>query len=140
MGNTYEEILKNKGLTKKEFDKIISKYIKVTDNSVQKADEYINSEYKDNFQKQLDMKKALTTIVKNLLFDKELKEREKKILLYIEKNKKIMEQSIENIIEVIYNKFKENFSLIYSEDEIKAFIILILYKLMEDMYEENDNK
>ncbi|MFQ8661522.1 MAG: dsDNA nuclease domain-containing protein [Clostridia bacterium] len=140
MGNTYEEILKNKGLTKKEFDKIISKYIKVTDNSVQKADEYINSEYKDNFQKQLDMKKALTTIVKNLLFDKELKEREKKILLYIEKNKKIMEQSIENIIEVIYNKFKENFSLIYSEDEIKAFIILILYKLMEEMYEENDNK
>ena len=139
-GNDYEEIINNKGITKEEFDNMINKYIKVTDNSVEKASEYIHSKYKDNFQRDIDMIKALTSVVKKILCDEELKENENKILLYIKKNRNVMEDNIENVIEVIYDEFSNKFDIIYSEDEIRAFIILILYKLREGIYEENDNK
>lgn len=139
-GNDYEEIINNKGITKEEFDNMINKYIKVTDNSVEKASEYIHSKYKDNFQRDIDMIKALTSVVKKILCDEELKENENKILLYIRKNRNVMEDNIENVIEVIYDEFSNKFDIIYSEDEIRAFIILILYKLREGIYEENDNK
>ena len=112
----------------------------MTDNSVEKASEYIHSKYKDNFQRDIDMIKALTSVVKKILCDEELKENENKILLYIKKNRNVMEDNIENVIEVIYDEFSNKFDIIYSEDEIRAFIILILYKLREGIYEENDNK
>lgn len=139
-GNNYEEILKNKGMTKKEFDNIINTYIRVTDNSIEKAKEYIVLKYSDNFQKEIDMKRALTNVVKNLLCDEELKSNEKEILSYIKQNKYIMEQGIENLIEVIYNNFREKVSFTYSDNEIKALVILILHKLREGIYEEDDNK
>ena len=139
-GNNYQQIIEKKAMTKKEFDEIINKYIQVTDNSVEKAKNYIDSKYYDNFQKKVNMKKSLSTVVKNLLCDNELKNIEHEIVLYLKENGKIMEQSIENIIEDVYKIFKDKISFLYSEDDKKALIILILHKMEENMYEEDDNK
>ena len=60
---------------------------------------------------------------------------EKDIIKYINENNKFLEDNLNNIIDKLYKKYKEKFDMEYSDEEIKSFLILILMKREEEMYE-----
>ena len=64
-----------------------------------------------------------------------LKKLEKEIVKYINNNVEILENNLCNIVETLYLKYKEKFEVEYSDEEIKSFLILILMKREEEMYE-----
>ena len=78
---------------------------------------------------------ALSSIVQKINFSNTLKKIEKEIIKYINENNKFLEDNLNNIIDKLYKKYKEKFDMEYSDEEIKSFLILILMKREEEMYE-----
>ena len=133
--NTYDELIEKKSLSKENIMEIFNKHIDISNNSVEKAKNYIEKEYSDNYGKKLKMMIALSSVVQKINISNILKKMEKEIIEYINNNNKLLEDSLNNIIDKLYKKYKEKFEIEYSDEEIKSFLILILMKREEEMYE-----
>ena len=132
---SYDELIDKKAISKETITEIFEKHIELSNNAVEKSKELIQELYQDNYGKKLKMKNALASIVQKLNFSSELKKREKEIIEYINKNIEILNDSFGNIISRLYEIFKDKFNMEYSEEEVKSFLVLILMKREEEMYE-----
>ena len=133
--NTYEELVKNKGISKDNIKELFNKHMEISNNSVEKAKQNIERIYEKNYNERVNMIVALSSIVQKLNISKKLKELESEIIKSINQDTNILENNLENIVNILYEKYKNKFDIEYSKDEIKSFIILILMKREEEMYE-----
>ena len=99
------------------------------------AKEKIEDIYSDNYGKKLDMLVALTSVVKKIDLSKELKRIEKDIIKFINENNNVLKNKLNIVIDTLYENYREKFSIEYSDDEVRSFLILILMKREEQMYE-----
>lgn len=132
---TYEELVKNKGISKDNIKELFNKHMEISNNSVEKAKQNIERIYETNYNERVNMIVALSSIVQKLNISKKLKELESEIIKSINQDTNILENNLENIVNILYEKYKNKFDIEYSKDEIKSFIILILMKREEEMYE-----
>lgn len=114
---------------------ILKKHTEISSNAVEKAKENIEKMCNNNYGEKVKLIVALSSIVQKVDLSSTLKKLEKEIIKYIENNNEILENNLENIIEELYKKYKEKFDIEYSIYEIKSFLILILMKREEEMYE-----
>ena len=133
--NTYVELIKNKAISKENLKEIFNKHMEISNNSVVKAKANIDKIYEDNYGKKIKMISALSSIVMRLDKSNNLQKLENEIVVFIDKNINILEDNLENVMEYIYDIYSEKFDIEYSKEEIKSFIILILMKREEEMYE-----
>lgn len=133
--NTYDELIAKKSISKESITELFNKHIEISNNSVKKAKENIEKMYNDNYGKKVNMIVALSSIVQKMNSSNTLKKLEKEIVKYINNNVEILENNLCNIVETLYLKYKEKFEVEYSDEEIKSFLILILMKREEEMYE-----
>ena len=133
--NTYDEIIEKKSISKENMNEIFNKHIEISNDSVKKAKEKIEDIYSDNYGKKLDMLVALTSVVKKIDLSKELKRIEKDIIKFINENNNVLKNKLNIVIDTLYENYREKFSIEYSDDEVRSFLILILMKREEEMYE-----
>lgn len=133
--NTYDELIEKKSMSKENITEIFNKHIEISNNAVEKSKESIEKIYSDNYGEKVKMIVALSSIVQKINFSNTLKKIEKEIIKYINENNKFLEDNLNNIIDKLYKKYKEKFDMEYSDEEIKSFLILILMKREEEMYE-----
>ncbi len=133
--NTYDEIIEKKSISKENMNEIFNKHIEISNDSVKKAKEKIEDIYSDNYGKKLDMLVALTSVVKKIDLSKELKRIEKDIIKFINDNNNVLKNKLNIVIDTLYENYREKFSIEYSDDEVRSFLILILMKREEEMYE-----
>lgn len=133
--NTYDELIEKKAISKKNMAEIFKKHTEISSNAVEKAKENIEKMCNNNYGEKVKLIVALSSIVQKVDLSSTLKKLEKEIIKYIENNNEILENNLENIIEELYKKYKEKFDIEYSIYEIKSFLILILMKREEEMYE-----
>lgn len=133
--NTYDELIAKKAISKESITELFNKHIEISNNSVKKAKENIEKMYNDNYGKKVNMIVALSSIVQKMNASNTLKKLEKEIVKYINNNVEILENNLCSILEILYIKYKEEFAVEYSDEEIKSFLILILMKREEEMYE-----
>lgn len=133
--NTYDELIEKKSISKESIIQLFNKHIEISNNSVKKAKENIEKMYTDNYGKKINMIVALSSIVQKMNLSSTLKRLEKEIIEYINGNVEILENNLNIIIDTLYQKYKEKFDIEYSDEEIKSFLILILMKREEEMYE-----
>ena len=100
-----------------------------------KSNATIEKIYANNYGKMLRMKTSLSFIVLKINSSTELKEKEKEIIEYINNNEDLLDDNLERIIEKLYEKFRSSFNIEYSEENIKSFLVFILMKREEEMYE-----
>lgn len=133
--NAYDELIEKKAISKKSLTEIFKKHIEISNNAVEKAKVNIEKMCNNNYGEKVKLIVALSSIVQKVDSSSTLKRLEKEIIKYIENNNEILEDNLENIIEELYEKYKEKFDIEYSIYEIKSFLILILMKREEEMYE-----
>ena len=126
---------KKKSISKENMNEIFNKHIEISNDSVKKAKEKIEDIYSDNYGKKLDMLVALTSVVKKIDLSKELKRIEKDIIKFINDNNNVLKNKLNIVIDTLYENYREKFSIEYSDDEVRSFLILILMKREEEMYE-----
>lgn len=132
--SSYDDLIKNKGITNSEINNLLNMYTDKIDEAVSKSIKYIESTY-SSYKKNIEMKSALSKIVENLMKSKFLQNKEKEIVNYIKDNIDEFDLPLEDIIEVILKKFRPTFNIEYSEIEVRVFILLTLKKYEEDVYE-----
>ncbi|ETJ20803.1 hypothetical protein Q604_UNBC18379G0007 [human gut metagenome] len=132
--NSYDELKKNKGITKSEFDMILHKYTSITDNYIKEAKTIVEQSY-SGFLEKIKLIKGIsfiTTVMKENLVLITLKE---KIIEYIDNNIEEYTGNDRETIDSIFEEFDEKFPLEYSEHERIAFVILMVAKYKEDQNE-----
>ena len=82
------------------------------------------------------MKKAVAKILQYLSSSKEIQNIGNEILRYIEENDRILDNSEERVIDNIFNMFENNFSKIYTEEEKRVLVMIMLEKYEEGLYNE----
>lgn len=130
----YEELIKNKGITKNEFSQMLSKYIDNIDSSVELVRKYIDENVK-NIMDRRKMKGALAQVVGSLNFSMELKSLETEMANFLFSSKQLPD-SFEECIEFLLKSFSEKFSIEFSTEERLVFIILVLKKFEEGVYDD----
>lgn len=131
--NNHNEVIQNKGISKKQFIDILDEYAQVIDISVQKTIKFIEEKVSD-YSEQRELQIGLTKITTGLKEkNNELFNLEIKIVDYIKQNKLVGTKM--DVVLQIFSAMREFFPIEYSESEIKAFILLVLSRDEEGKYE-----
>lgn len=130
----YAQLIENKGMTKAEFDKLLSFHLEKADNSVELAKQYI--EQVEDFKQRRDMKIAFAKLIIDLQTSKELQAKQNEIATYLIENCGQLSNDFEQCVDDLIGKFGSGFSLEYFKIEIYMFIVLILKRFEEGVYDE----
>ncbi len=130
----YRQLVSNKGMTKAEFDGLLNCHLDTADNSVELTKEYIDSI--QDFKDRRRMKAAFAKMFPDLQTSKELQSKEKEIAGYVVKMFDELPDNFEDCVDALINKFGASFSLEYTKLEVYVFIVLILKRLEEGVYDE----
>ena len=82
------------------------------------------------------MKKAVAKILQYLSSSKEIQNIGNEILRYIEENNEILDNSEERVIDNVFNMFENKFSKIYTEEEKRVLVMIMVEKYEEGLYNE----
>lgn len=131
----YEDILQKKGIGNKYLKSVLDKYIENTDVAVEKAKNYIDVLYKDDFKKRLKTNRILTQLLVDLKKHKFLQGIELNIAEYVRENMDTLPESdieiINHICEVMYDQRTKEIT----KEEIEVLILLTLKRYEEGVYE-----
>lgn len=132
--NSYDELILNKGITRDTIDSILKEYSDEADVAVNECIKEINSYYK-KINERSRWKKSLTESLTLLEKDKFLQSMEKDIAEYIDKNIDNFDMDTLETVSYLQNKFKPRFTIEYEETLQSAFILLIIKRYEEGLYE-----
>ena len=130
----YKQLIENKGITKGEFDKLLNCHIEKADNSVKNTKEYIENMI--DFKEKRKMNLALAKLMRDLYISKELERMERIIASYILVSIESLPSDFEKCVDILLANFGSDFSPEYSKVEIYVFIVLILKRFEEGVYDE----
>lgn len=130
----YAQLISNKGMTKSEFDALLNSHLDTADNSVKLTKEYIDGI--QDFKERRRIKAAFAKMFPDIQTSKELQTIEKEIGKYIVKTLDELPDDFKCCIDTLISKFGASFPVEYSKHEIHVFIILILKRFEEGVYDE----
>lgn len=131
----YESLLKNKAITKAEFDWILDCHSSSEKTGILQARQYIES--LDDLSVQRIYKKSLAKLLYVIPSSKLLQELERKIGKYLVKQTNI--GTIQSTVELLTDGFHSAFPIEYDNADKTVFYIIIIYKFVEGVYDnEND--
>ncbi len=84
--NTYDDLIKNKAITKKDIDELFNKHREISNNAVEKAKNNIEKMCTDSYMRKTKMIVALSSVVSNLSISKDLQKLEQEIIGFINNN------------------------------------------------------
>ncbi len=132
--NNYDELILNKGITRDTIDSILKEYSDEADIAVNECINEINNYYK-KINERSQWKKFLTESLTLLEKDKFLQSMEKEISEYINDNIDNFAMDTFEAVSYLQNKFKTRFTIEYEETLQSAFILLIIKRYEEGLYE-----
>lgn len=138
--DSYEELVRNKGITKEKIDSILKQYSSLADDSIRKCKDFIDQQYKDDYSVCIKMRRALDQMVIDLQSSLEFQSIEKKIVAFVLENISKYSGSKEKIVDQIIAELNDWFSVEYSQPERWVLILLVLTRIEEGVYEKFDNK
>ena len=115
---------------------MLDKYVDRTDISVESVKSYI--ETTKDLSERRKLKRALVDIVEAMYSSNELKQKEIEIASYLLENENSLVDDLEDEVDLLINVFGENFSLEYRREEIYVFMLLVLKRWEDGMYDEID--
>lgn len=136
MCNSYDELCEKKGIRRTEFEKLIKAHIDIASEAVTISKSIIDDCY-SNFSERVHMNGALAQIVQDLTFNKSLMNLELDLSRYISHHLDEMNKDIVDIIKELYQLFAGNFDPEYNQYNKQAFIIYVLAKYQEGLYEKD---
>lgn len=133
--DNYEELVNKKGMKKAELKQLFDCHRDVADNAVENTKMYINA--LPDYRIRRTMNAALARILASLQESKQLRQIEHEIGDYLitTDEASMLPASFEDCIEQIVEKFKEHFTIEFSKDDIRIFIVLILKRFEEGVYD-----
>ena len=132
----YDEILKQKGISREGFDEILKQYVDKTDVAVEKTKDFINSLYAKSFKKRIDMNKSLNRVFMELINNKVMQQMEKKIIEYVKKNMDNLPNEDIEIVKNVYMYIINDKPIEMEDDDVETLIMLCLKRIEEGVYEE----
>ena len=132
--SNYDELIRNKGITKKELYDMLSKHASLTDNSIANAEKFIDTNITAPSMIR-KYKTSLISITRYYSSSEELKSNEKHIADYLTENESILPDNQVDAVNFLYNKFESHFSVEFSESDRKVFILIVLLKWEGGKYE-----
>jgi hypothetical protein len=131
---SYEELVHKKGISKSKFNKILSKYIDNTDIAIEKAKDYIDSNF-HSFKERITLNKSLSNVFLELKSNKILKIMEIEIAECLKRNFENLPDDENEIINLVYKMRKVSIPIEMSDSDLRALIILVLKRFEEGLYE-----
>ena len=132
--SSYDELKQNKGITKKELYEMLCKHSTFTDNSIVDADRFIDAYIKEPLWIRR-YKASLVTIAQHYTSSIELKQKEKTVSKFLTSNEENLPNNQLDTVNMLYNEYKDNFSIEYSESDKKVFLLIVLLKWEAGKYE-----
>lgn len=132
----YDSLVLNKGITRTELNLMLNRYTLKTDESIKKVVNIIDSFA--NYKQRVGLKSALTKMTSSLSKSKPLQNIETTLAGYIKNNLDVLNGDTIDIAEVLYKHFENEFSIEYNKNEIISFILLVMMRIEEGVYDEFD--
>ena len=129
----YNELVSKKGFSRDEFQKILSKHIDISDESVQYVKQEINEIYPE-FSVRTKMNSALISVIKELRTSKVLQKIERDIVAYILDNLEDFNKDIVDVIVLLDDKYRDQFPIEYTFQERHALYIMLIIRIREGYY------
>lgn len=132
--SSYDELVKNKGITKQELHHMLCKHADLTDNSISDAKQFIEK----NITAPYMIRKynaSLVFITQYYSTSAELKSIEMYIANYLSEHEELLPDNQLDTVNMLNNVFKSKFSVEFSESDRKVFILIVLLKWEGGRYE-----
>lgn len=131
----YDEILRLKGLTRTEFDKLLDLHADNARTGIQSANTYIES--LSGITERRTYKKALPNVLKMLATSRAIKQIENAIAEYLLANDDL--QDMDSAIDSLTEQFHGRFPLEVTNAEKVVFYIVIIKRFEEGVYDNEDD-
>ena len=131
--DTYENVINKKGITKCQLNNMLDRYVDIVDVGVEKTKNYIETIKNIKMRRKINL--ALIGILESLQISKELQQKEVEISDYLLQNLDLLPNSIEDITDELLSTFQEVFPMEYNEDDLLAFILLIIHRWEDGKYD-----
>lgn len=129
----YSELMIKKGFSRNEFQKILTKHIDISDESVRFVKEEIKNIYPE-FSVRTKMNTALISVMKELRTNKVLQKIEEEIVTYILEELENFDKDIVDIIIFLDEKYKRRFPIEYTFQERHSLYIMLIVRIREGYY------
>ena len=130
----YEEIIRLKGLSRKQFDELLDLHAEKSKTGFQAAREYI--EKMTNIRERMIYKRSLANVIKLLSMSNNIKKLEKEIAGFLLKNDV---GDMENAIDILISKFDNCFPIEVSRADQVVLYIVVLKRYEEGVYGYEDD-
>lgn len=133
--NSYDELLKKKGISKEELYNMLCKHSSLTDNSISEAEKFISA----NISSPSAIRKykaSLVSITRHYSMSAELKTNERDIANFLTEYEDELPDTQLETLDMLYNEFGSNFSVEFSESDRKVFLLIVLLKWEGGKYEQ----
>ena len=134
----FDELIKQKGVTKAELDAILEQYKEKTNNSLEQVQLYIEQNYQKVSERKT-LKTALARVFEAEYSSQTLQRIEREISAYlIDKSESgnLQDDSIEVLADVLMSEFGDMFPLEYSKQEKYVFALLVIKRWEDGIYEQ----
>lgn len=132
--SNYDELIRNKGITKKELYDMLYKHASLTDNSIADAEKFIDT-YITSPSMIRKYKSSLVSITRYFSTSAELKSNEKLIADYLTDNEDSLPDNQVDTFDLLYDEFGSKFSIEFSESDRRVFVLIVLLKWEGGRYE-----
>lgn len=129
--NDYEKLKALKGITRREFDRLLDVHCSNEKTGLTATQDIINSI--SNIKEKMKYKKALSTFVPKLAKSRDMQALELKMADFLDKEDDIGDMN--NAINLLYNVFYDSFPIEYNDAEKMVCFMLIINKYSEGGYE-----
>lgn len=133
--DNYTDLIKEKGITKKELTSWIQIHKDVSNDLVKEVKEWINLNI-NNLKKRKIYNKKIPELLIAINTDKKLKELENKIVTYEHEHDDLLENDMFKVTKIIGEEFDKYFNIVYDCDFKMVFYVYVILKIVNgDKYE-----
>lgn len=137
VADDYNELMRQKGITKRQLDSMLAQYMEKTDNSVEQVQTHIERT-ESSLRNRKKLKTALIKVVEAECSSRLLQDKEKEISAYIlqQENMEELPSDINDLADSLLKFFGDQFPIEYSRTEQFVFMLLIIKRWEDGKYEQ----
>lgn len=132
--SNYDEIKRNKGITKQELYEMLRKHSTFVDNSIEDATRFIDTYITEPIWIRR-YKASLVRITQHFSSSTELRQKEEIISKDLSLNEDSLPGNQLDTLNMLYHKYQNDFSIEYSESDKRVFLLIVLLKWEAGKYE-----
>lgn len=132
--SNYDELKRNKGITKQELYEMLCKHSIFVDNAIEDAGRFIDTYITEPVWIRR-YKTSLVRITQLFSSSVELRQKEEIVSKDLSMNEENLPDNQLDTLNMLYNKYQNSFSIEYSESDKKVFLLIVLLKWEAGKYE-----